>query len=588
VAKKIPYNCEEVLAADPGTTGECRDFLPSTRAVATNIEAYLATQAQCSTLAAAGKDAEYAAAKCKREAHLMLPGGRQGRRYGPPTSPEPSASGESYSARLGALSPPQTPLRHRTQSPASREGVRSYWEQRRAESPASVQSTAKMRPVERAFLDAKAPSSLTPETYRELRPRLERLASEGIIDPERLAAFSQKASKNRLYFGVGGKAPPNLAYRLFQAQFLLGNRIGRTYGARVPNGTFLVYADIDAGIIGLRRDASYTPEGQDQESRITALDGDPAYLANVSKRAARIREYVQSLPATADSKALVTQIMMMAFFKALWAAGAASPTKKVTITTEDRRGNIWTSAPISLRGLQHSDVTGFRDPPSPSYYTFRDLTHPQIAAFLTGEGPKRRRSGRRKRGRYLSPLNAKSNPVGSSLYDDAEPLYTSPTEAPMARKKRARNNAGKKFDPLAELMREFGPSARLGARNRSASPRFDAVYSASGGKGPYGISDAPYGSRASLPTSRRNPGIDMNEEGLKWVDFVRAYGGPRDAARPWAKYKQEHGIQTDHAKNARLASLGRGKKAPSRRKRARSNGDIPDALKAVLGGRGRK
>ena len=46
------------------------------------------------------------------------------------------------------------------------------------------------------------------------------------------------------------------------------------------------------------------------------------------------------------------------------------------------------------------------------------------------------------------------------------------------------------FDPLAELIAEFGPSARLGAELPSGTPEYDSTYPTSGGRGPYGLSTA--------------------------------------------------------------------------------------------------
>ena len=64
----------------------------------------------------------------------------------------------------------------------------------------------------------------------------------------------------------------------------------------------------------------------------------------------------------------------------------------------------------------------------------------------------------------------------------------------------------KSFDPLAELMKEFGSTARLGKKTKRGSPKFDRKY----GRGEYdpqgSMSIGPYGARRSIPTNRRNPG----------------------------------------------------------------------------------
>ena len=81
-------------------------------------------------------------------------------------------------------------------------------------------------------------------------------------------------------------------------------------------------------------------------------------------------------------------------------------------------------------------------------------------------------------------------------------------------------------DPLNALMAEFGPEARLGRSLTHVSPEFDEVYPATGGYGPYGLSQAPYGAREMLPTNRRNPRKKKGEPSRakpgSWnADFVR-------------------------------------------------------------------
>jgi hypothetical protein len=61
------------------------------------------------------------------------------------------------------------------------------------------------------------------------------------------------------------------------------------------------------------------------------------------------------------------------------------------------------------------------------------------------------------------------------------------------------------FDPVAELIKEFGPSAHLGEELPSGAPEYDSTYPASMDRGPFGLSTAAYGARRSLPVNRRNP-----------------------------------------------------------------------------------
>ena len=60
-------------------------------------------------------------------------------------------------------------------------------------------------------------------------------------------------------------------------------------------------------------------------------------------------------------------------------------------------------------------------------------------------------------------------------------------EPHMARRK-------KSFDPLGELMKEFGPTARRGKKIRSGAPKRGGGYSV-----------GPFGARSSIPINRRNP-----------------------------------------------------------------------------------
>ncbi len=68
------------------------------------------------------------------------------------------------------------------------------------------------------------------------------------------------------------------------------------------------------------------------------------------------------------------------------------------------------------------------------------------------------------------------------------------------------------FDPVAELIKEFGPSARLGEALPSGAPEYDSTYPASMNRGPYGLSTAAYGARSSLPVNRRNPNPDRPKQ----------------------------------------------------------------------------
>lgn len=95
----------------------------------------------------------------------------------------------------------------------------------------------------------------------------------------------------------------------------------------------------------------------------------------------------------------------------------------------------------------------------------------------------------------LMQLNALVKEVAQ--HRPAAPLASSnpSSETPMAQN----------FDPLAELIKEFGPSAHLGEELPSSAPEYDSTYPASMDRGPFGLSTAAYGARRSLPVNRRNP-----------------------------------------------------------------------------------
>ena len=109
------------------------------------------------------------------------------------------------------------------------------------------------------------------------------------------------------------------------------------------------------------------------------------------------------------------------------------------------------------------------------------------------------------RARSWQKLN-QVNQVARQIVDAEDAASLNPMEAPMARSRRnsARNNRGAKpFDPLAELMKEFGSSARLGKSIKRGAPRFDAPVQH--GADPYAITKRAHGQRISVPTNRRNP-----------------------------------------------------------------------------------
>ena len=634
MTRPVAYRCNH-LDAD-AWPDRCLDFTPSLAKTKKNREVTLAEyekfQWECRRLSS--DEDKFRAAGCKRVAHRQLPQGREGTRYGVLTGPvQLGADGLSYPARVAARD--KTPLMRRTQSPRAAPDVRQGVFVERRERKASEAHIARSGEAEilrelRALSDVSGRLTLNRAKAVQLLAQL----SDAVAPARGAVLIEALGTRGERSFGAQqdeqGKStlPETTRDLAFQFEVLTSPKLRALSGSDPLQVNF-----VDGG--------AYVAAGRSIRLRRLEVDGvtiELAPLLNELLAAAR-----NSPPPDSDRDPAAAQryrfAQQLAFFRKLRRALEPHPGP---VTFYFERGSAVRPVEVPRSELQHSDVsTLVSRKRKPDYTRLTFLTLEELAAFLAGTTTLQKR--RELRGRRLPPVNAaRSNPMARPKfvnfpdYTDlghgelrpipSDPRYcvyrkagrnahllpleaqfeittcaraqswqnlnqrasssfpkpqhaASPTlqENPMAR-----SRLNPSFDPLAELMAEYGPQARLGARQATRSPEFNSTYKASGGYGPYGLSDAPYGGQAMLPVNRRNPNgghaharlnagepINMNQKGLKWRDFVRAYGEPRNtfivptklASQKWAEYKQLHGIATDPKVAERLRSLGKGKKA---------------------------
>lgn len=631
MTRPVAYRCSHLDEND--WPDRCLDFTPSLAKTKKNREVtqaeYEKFQRECRRLSS--DEGKFRAAGCKRVAHRQLAQGREGTRYGVLTGPvQRGADGLSYAARVTAEG--KTPTMRRTQSPLAAPDVRQGVFVERRERRASEAGIA--RSAEATILRAlRAAADSTGRLALDRPKAIQLLAQLGdAVVPARgedlVAALGTRGER---FFGAQqdeqGKSKLLEVVRdlAFQTEVLTSPTLTALHGKALLAVNFA-----DGG--------AYVGAGRSLRLRRVEVDGVTVEVASLLKEllaAARNRP-----PPDEDRDEAAARryqfAQQLAFFRKLRRALEPHP-GPVTFYFEVKGELRPVEVPRSE--LQHSDVgTLVSRKRRPDYTRLTFLTLEELAAFLAGVTTLQKR--RELRGRRLPPVTvARSNPMARPKfvnfpdYTDlahgelrpipSDPRYCvyrksgrnahllpleaqfeittcaraqswqslnqrtlstsakpqpaaslNPQETPMAR-----SRLNPSFDPLAELMREYGPQARVGAAQATRSPEFNSTYKASGGYGPYGLSDAPYGGQAMLPVNRRNPTakarrnaaepIDMNQKGLKWRDFVRAYGEARNtfivptplASQKWAQYKQLHGIATDPKVAERLRSLGKGKKA---------------------------
>lgn len=586
---KTRYTCADWGDADGNNTGICRDFLPSSRKAGQSEKEYREFQRRCAESAREGTGF-YREQGCKRAAHMMLPYGRSGVRYGPPATTVPPQSGEAYSERLESV---RTPLARRTQS--SRWEVPTPKRGQEAQKDLNPRLTQQVRQLLSRAADADG--FLTPAGYAQTAaPELQELVGFTPLVPariEKLATRIQDTRKPLLHLWKAGarpgQVPEGLMSRLARGLGAFNRRF--THAAAGPNvKSAKVTVEPDPALLRLRvavEDRNYLIPGMDtRHMRVVALNGQEEPFARLKARS-QDPDVVQARRASRAERYIpYSGALLLFFFQAATAAAKEDPKGRVAVTVEDTKGRRYTFPSVSLRGLQHSDLMQAYDPSRKSYYTLNNLTDNEVAEYLLGLKPSSQKRKKR-RGRNLPPLSARNNPVARpsfldiSAYRDLAPgsyrpipsnptycvyrkvlkgpasteeefkvttckraqswqairpenqlarlveetqaatLSTNPRRAPMGRRR-------KNFDPLAELMAEFGPTARLGKRQKRGAPNFDRRVrhpqypgKKHGHYDPYAQTVAPYPARTSVPTNRRNPRPSMTPAQAEFAENSR-------------------------------------------------------------------
>jgi len=547
MSKKIPYSCDELEGKD---LLECRDFTPS--GTTDNRRKYKAKQKECKDLADAGDVEGYKEADCKREGHIMVPEGRGALRYGYPQSRTPSRSGKPYVERLQDL---ETPLTARTQSQflfdeetqrraeRSEEGRRAndrmiealLKESQREEKEGSGLRQVTLVPGEEmAWLEQAIRDEKDAGVKKELSKR--RRSLQGRLKGRRKTV---EADPERMLRGTGIQLP-DVAYDsgLLKA---LGKQLGGPI-AFEPTG----FGDVNSanpkspiGILG--------PTGQVRPGgkRIETLSS--------GGKTVEVRELLRRfILKLSQQPGLVRELTRSGEGKGQLAAARAmrrwllqNPGSEVVVGLSG--GKV---VRIPWSKLQHSIVSPKADKRGPpDYKRLRNLTIedlPKASSYT----PRRKRRGRRLR----KLRKARTNPMatyvlnpddfthlepgqyeilpsqpGKVVYKNSKGQLKVTTKSraiawqeygtvakemkPLAKVLREQEDAGvkltrsrtnrkepsmarrkKSFDPLGELMKEFGPTARTGKKIKRGSPKRGGGYSV-----------GPFGARSSIPINRRNP-----------------------------------------------------------------------------------
>ena len=575
---KRRYTCDD-LGGSP--IGECRDFYPSLTTAqmsggrGENEEKYLAFQEKCAESAEAETD-YYAEQGCKRRAHRMLPGGRSETRYGSPDGLQAARSGLSYPQRLERL---ETSLRHRTQpvrpAPARAEVV-----------PIGTSRVSKVEELLTRASLGENQDQLSPLAYRrEALPDLQEMAEQGLIDSIRLDKFTNRADKGErvslTFAGKVGEPASGLAARVGNKILAFNERLSNTLtsGSRKKEAFSVAPDFVDGARLILRTDRGIKADFP-KEARIIAINGNQAPFADLQRRAANFQ-----VPQGKEKAAPYAIAMLLFFFKAVSdnadskgrvrltimgyddqpytldsvslkglqhsdVVQASDPKRKSyytfrnlskrevaeyllglrprTVQRKKRRGRYLTplakdnpvAKPSFLDIDQYTDLEPGQMRPvagNPRYCVYRKIVKepvPREQEFVVTTCS---------RARSWQKLN-QVNQVARRIVDAEETAALNPMEAPMARSRRnyARNNGPATFDPLAELMKEFGDSARLGAKITRGAPDFDAP--TAHGADPYAISKGPYGARSSIPTNRRNPRKSRSTKKRAATGWNREFG----------------------------------------------------------------
>ena len=641
MTRPVAYRCSRLDAE--AWPDRCLDFSPSLAKTKVNREMtwaeYEKFQRDCRRLSS--DEGKFRAAGCKREAHRQLTQGREGTRYGVLTGPlRLGADGLSYEVRVTTEG--KTPMLRRTQSPLAAPDARQGVFVERREKKAAAGATAQA--VEAQVLAVLRREAGPDERLMLNRPKAAQLLAQlgDLVRPERAQELLDAlGTRTERFFGeqADSQGESNLpeivrdlafAAEVYQAAPLMRLADKNPLVLKTPSTGWYVSMG--------KRDEYRLLRVLVGNAQIEVKP----LVEQLQNQAQRLASPRTGRGLTTDEKgeaARLSQVQQLAFFRLL---RREMERHEGDVTFVFGFGGREGRVEVARSTLQHSEVSASRSRKrKPDYTRLTFLTLPELAAFLAGTTDLSRR--RTLRGRRLPPVTvARSNPMARPKfvnlpdYTDlqpgelrpipSDPLYcvyrktgrnahllpleaqfeittcsraqswqrlnqrapSIPVEPRPLRPALSQENPmtrGRRnppFDPLAELMREYGPQARLGEHQASLAPEYNSTYPASGGYGPYGLSDAPYGGQAMLPVNRRNPNgghaharrnagdkLDMNQKGLKWRDFVRAYGEPRNtfivptplASQKWAEYKRLHGIVTDPKVAERLRSLGKSKKA---------------------------
>lgn len=520
-------------------------------------------QEKCAESAREGTD-YYSKHGCKRSAHRMLPRGRSAVRYGQPEATRPSESGLSYSERLNDLRTPlrrrtQPPEDPRDKAPVipiqsgALNRVTEILTRATAEDPDGQRDQLLGEEFSRVALprlEKMAQAGIVdPERLKKFAARIERTSGDIVVfffasksgPPSGLAARTSEALEEfnkRLSNTLtsGGRSKSNQPYSVLPS--MLG-------------GGYKLTVDIARS----RKPPSLKLA---RSARIVAVNGNTQPFRILASRAREVDP-----PKGQEQTAAFGLALILYFFKVLSDSVDAKNRVALTVATIDegtytfpsvslrglqhsdvlrlpdsKRKNYYTFRNLSKRdvaeyllGLAPKKVhrkkrRGRYLPPlakenpvaKPSFIdinAYADLEPGQLRPIPTNprycvyrkivKSPASREEEFHvttcARARSWQKLN-QVNQVARQIVDAEDAASLNPMEAPMARSRRnrARKNGLATFDPLAELMKEFGDSARLGAK---IAPDFDAP--TAHGADPYAISKGPYGARSSIPTNRRNP-----------------------------------------------------------------------------------
>jgi len=558
----IPYRCDD-LEDRPWPVG-CRDFTPSAPEEMTEEE-YEEFLSECR--ASLSDPDLFRALGCKREAHLMLPGGRE--QYRGLSRPE-SEQRDAYFERL-QQSPPVTPVSRRTQSDKERRYIRTEIE----ESFLKCLEENRNKRYAVGLSATKITPGTTPEARRLDQELLETVRCHAI--PRRFVAFRETFKRYGLQFAPDQMNPVPFQVRVLALSWglapyaVLNTNEDAFFGrdavrGRQLTGLVLASGDINRSILTKLTDilinsAAYKkiPVGDRTGQQQATLFA----VTVLFKLLVRLNEMMPNNPVIGlvyGSGEMQTVIRL--------------PRK----TTKGEAGRKLTVPVLQHLISPQSTVVRVR----PDIQKLRYITPEALMNWLLGATVKRQR----KKGRRLKQMKARQNPAKPSFIDFTQyadlqpgesrqipqnphycvyrtadrtklsfplaqqlkvttcaraaswqalarsygdtgappPTTTSMKENPMPRKKRTRRSrstqaklhrvsarqhfsrasAPASFDPLAELIKEFTPQS---APRVQAKPVFSRQKSPiTRATDPYSTSVRAFGARPAVPVNRRNPG----------------------------------------------------------------------------------